>query len=154
MKIVSYPPFIVFFDTIAVFLFFLILNQNKAVDIVLPPVLWNDAELFYEKDNHYFPVGGGNEYKGKNMELLLDCGKQIQCIQAKRRYGDNVYILLPEEVFDKISKLTMMAFETESCSSVKYTVNKNKKLDYKTIQQDNDCLNKIAGFTKMIQNNN
>ena len=156
MKPVSYPPFIVFFDTIAVFLFFLILNQNKQI-VIEPPEksLFTGAEIIYKQEGHYFRLTGG-EYQPSPSDgdfiYFLDCKNRLfECQQAKSEHGNDVYILLPQMVYNDIAKLTVLAFGSQACTNIKYYISVEGGLDYVKIKKRNPCLNKIPGFKERVE---
>ncbi len=55
MNRISYPPFIVFFDSLAVFLFLLMMNQNESITTELPKdELFFGAEIVVKKNGDFF----------------------------------------------------------------------------------------------------
>lgn len=156
MKMVSYPPFIVFFDTIAVILFLLIMNQDQRVTIELPEnKLFTGAEIIYKKNSHYFRLSGG-EYKPKKKEdnfiYFLECKPRFfECRESKKNNIES-FILLPDIVYNDIAKLTLLAFGTKICTSVKYVITEMGQIDYHRLQKDNPCLNKLTGFSDLVSN--
>lgn len=157
IRSVSYPPFIVFFDTIAVFLFLLVLNQDRRLEIEIPQNrLFYGAEIIYKKDSNYYNISGGLFIPSQlNMDAayLLDCKQQLECREAKIKHGNNValYILLPKPIYREIAELTVAAFGTKACAGLKYTINESGVLDYTEIQKNNPCLNKLSGFNKRVK---
>ena len=157
MKMVSYPPFIVFFDTIAVILFLLIMNQHQRLIIEIKGnSLFTDAEIIYKKNNRYLRTSG-EEYKPKKGEgdfyYFMDCEQRIfECREAFARYKTkDVYILLPEPVYNDIAKLTVLAFGTKICTGVKYSIAKMGQIDYQQLQKDNPCLHRMPGFDERVK---
>lgn len=156
MRIVSYPPFIVFFDTIAVILFFLILNQNKTIDIqLIENRLFDGAELIYKKHEHYHRLSG-EIYERKQFEsefyYLLECKARIlECKNAMHKYKTkDVFILLPDSTYNDISELTFLALEKKVCSKIKYSIAATGRIDYVKLQKDNPCLSKLSGFNELV----
>ena len=57
MKRVSYPPMIIFLDVLFVFLFLLILNNNRTMEIELPSgKLIDGVELIYKVQGKYYTL--------------------------------------------------------------------------------------------------
>jgi hypothetical protein len=156
MKIVSYPPFIVFFDTIAVILFFLILNQNQHITIeITEKKLFKDALIVYKQDRYYYKTTGEEYIRDKEEDdfyYFLDCDKRIfECNAAISKYKTtDVFIVLPDKVYNDISKLTTLAFGKKVCASIKYHIAKTGQIDYLQLQKDNPCLNKLNGFNDLV----
>jgi hypothetical protein len=153
MKRLSYPPFIVFFDTIAILLFILILNQNKTIEITIPSdKIVSGAIVLYKNNNVFRNASDNSLFEAKEYSLPLACEQQIECQEARKKYGGgvNAYILLPDEVFNKIGKISILAFSKASCTSVEYVINKDGELDLKKLAEQNECLNEIYGFKEMV----
>lgn len=158
MKMVSYPPFIVFFDTIAVILFLLIMNQDQRVTIEPPEKnLFTGADIVYKKNNRYYRLSGG-EYKPKKEEgdfvYFLDCKPRFSECREAKKYSPESYILLPDIIYNDIAKLTVLVFGTKTCTSVKYSITEAGQLDYRKLQKDNPCINKLPGFNERVKNIN
>ena len=99
MKINSYPPFVVFFDVIAAFLFFLVLNQSNGITFNIPETgkLFLNARLVYidSATLHYFPSGDPVDVITPDVLFLTPCGGQEQCVDAISSSGNkNIQILL------------------------------------------------------------
>jgi hypothetical protein len=135
-----------------VFLFILVLNEKKIIDINIPEYkLFKGAKIVYfdtDKQN-YCDIDGVDYPFDSIYNLLLDeCKKQPKCIEAKKRFGEEVYILLPKNLFNEMSKINMLAFGTESCTQLEFFVKKDGSLNYKKTIEENSCLEKISGFKK------
>jgi hypothetical protein len=154
MKIASYPPMIILLDMLFVFLFILVLNEKKVISIDIPKYkLFKDAKIVYfnAKIEKYCDLRGIEYPFDSIYNLLLDeCSKQKECIEAKKQFGERVYILLPKDIFDEISKISMLAFGTKSCSKLQFVINKDGVLNYTEIIKSNTCLEKISGFKKVF----
>lgn len=155
MKITSYPPMIILLDMLFVFLFILVLNEKKVVDINIPKEkLFDGAKIVYfdSKTQSYYDTDQKVYQFNSIYNLLLDkCDKQPACVEAKERFGDQVYILLPRNLFDEMSQINMLAFGTNSCQRLEFFVKEDGFLDYQKTIKKNSCLSKIYGFRESIK---
>ena len=152
MKVTSYPPMIILLDMLFVFLFILVLNEKKIIDIHIPKdKLFLGAEIVYfnEKTKSYFSPNGVEYQFDSIYNLLLDkCNEQRECLEVKQEFGKRVFILLPKTLFEEMAKINMLAFGTNSCTKLDFFVKKNGFLDYKKVIEKNSCLEKINGFKR------
>jgi len=152
MKLTSYPPMIILLDMLFVFLFILVLNEKKVIDIHIPKdKLFKGAKIvfFNNKTQSYFGTNGVEYQFDSIYNLLLDeCKEQKECIEAKQEFGEKVYILLPKHLFSEMAKINMLAFGTNVCSKLDFFIKPNGVLDYKTTIDKNRCLEKISGFKR------
>ena len=154
MKQISYPPIIILLDILFVFLFILILNQKKVIDIQFPldrvfkggKILYKDSEGYYRDQNGI--IYSSTKDEGIN-HLLLDCTTQLGCDRVREKYSNQgVFILLPQQIFTQMAEISMLAFGMEVCDNLKFFIKKNGALDYPLIINENECLVNIPGFEK------
>jgi hypothetical protein len=152
MKITSYPPMIILLDMLFVFLFILVLNEKKIINIHIPDdKLFKGGKIVYfDPNTKTYKDSQGAEYQFSSIyNLLLDeCKEQEECKEAKEKFGDGIRILLPKNLFDEMAKINMLAFGTKSCSKLDFFVKEDGFLDYKKTIEQNPCLEKISGFKK------
>jgi len=150
MKRISYPPIIIFLDVLFVFLFIMILDEEKVIQIHPPKEkIFSGAKLLYYDDNQDRYLDENNlAHNFKDIHnLLLECENQRECVNAKIKYGTNrVFMLLPKTLFTEMSEINMLAFGTESCSKLEFIITKSGMLDHEKLIKDNKCLLQIPGF--------
>jgi len=154
MRIASYPPMIILLDMLFVFLFILVLNEKKVIDIHIPKdKLFKGAKVIYfDSSTQTYNDNRGKQYQFDSIyNLLLDeCHEQKECKEAKKKFGNNIFILLPKKLFNEMSNINMLAFGTKSCNKLDFFVKKDGMLDYKKTIDENSCLKKINGFEKAL----
>lgn len=152
MKRISYPPIIILLDVLFVFLFILILDEKKVIQINLPKEkIFTGAKLLhYDSQQEKYLDENNLAYNFKDIyNLLLKCENQRECVDAKRKYGtDKIFMLLPKKLFTEMSEINMLAFGTETCDKLEFFITENGILDDKKLLEKNDCLLKISGFNK------
>lgn len=147
----SYPPLIILLDLLFVLLFMFLLINERKVDIVIPPnKLFDGGRVFHfdEKLNQYVD-DNSQPYSEKNNIWPLPCGEQDKCIDARRKYGEKVVIVLPDDTFRKILEVTFFSIKAENagCNNVKFIVSDNGRLSPETFdEKNNKCLAKIPGL--------
>ena len=150
MRRISYPPIIILLDILFVFLFILILDEKKVIQIHSPKEkLFKGATLLhYDFHRKKYLDENNMVYSFKSIHnLLLECKGQRECIDAKRKYGtDKVFMLLPKGLFTEMSEINMLAFGTESCNKLEFFITEKGLLDEKKLIEVNKCLLNIDGF--------
>ena len=150
MKRISYPPIIILLDVLFVFLFILILDEKKVIQIHSPEkkIFTGATIVHYDSNRKKYLDNNNLEYTFKGIyNLLLDCNEQIECIEAKQKYGtEKIFILLPRKLFTEMSEINMLAFGTEKCDKLEFFITKDGLLDNKKLIDENECLLKIDGF--------
>lgn len=157
MRAPSYPPFVVFFDTIAMFLFVLILNQGGAITLELPEDrLIVEAKVIYQDENtllmHDASSGAVIDLSSKDVYFVESCGEQRECIAARNRSSNREYsMLLPDTLTIEMSKITTLAMRTRACSSFVGVVMPSGRLDRDKTLVRNPCLLKLQGIDSWIK---
>lgn len=145
---------IILLDMLFVFLFILVLNEKKVIDIDIPKdKLFSGAEIVYfnTETQSYFGVNGVEYQFDSIYNLLLDkCNEQRECVEAKQKFGEQVFILLPKNLFEEMAKINMLAFGTNACTKLNFFVKEEGTLNYKKTLEENSCLEKISGFKSEI----
>ncbi len=154
MKRISHPPMIIFLDVLFVFLFLLILNNNRVVDIVLPPgKLFDGAKIVYKKFDEYYTLDKKKYLKSRNFTYMGKCNSKIQdCRDAYMKYGEDVFIIYSVKLQEAISNLSLLALGNNTCKRIKFIVNKKGELEYKNMLDANNCLNKIKNYDDFFTN--
>jgi len=155
MKKISYPPLIILLDVLFVFLFILILNSSSKVIKIIPPsdklfengkiLIWNEQIKKY----YSYPDKTPFRFDTKFTQLLK-CKNQKECLDIKATLSsdEKAYILLPDKLFNEISKLSLVAFDEKSCKNLVFHIGNNGKLNKEELISSNSCLLKINGFQK------
>lgn len=149
MKKTSYPPLIILLDMLFVFLFIMILNEKKIIKINIPQdKLFKNAKIVYfdDKSKKYYDLNRIEYSFNSQYSLLLECEKQRECNEARKKFGNKINILLPDDIFDDMSKINMLAFGTEVCTQLNFFIKDDGLLDYQKILKENTCLLKIQGM--------
>jgi hypothetical protein len=152
-KKISSPPVIILLDLLFLLVFILILNQSNETSIELPKDrLFDSSILVYHEDGMKYLVNQETReiekiyYAKSNVgfEYFEKC--QEQCRGYTNLNRDNLYIVLPSNLFNQISKITYIASHTDyKCKNLKFKVMDNGKIDYINLLK-NDCLKKIDGI--------
>ena len=143
MRKASFPPIVRLLDFLFVFLFIITQKESKTIEIHIPEdKLFRTAEIFHP-----------NSEKSTKREnsFLIDCGNQLECKNAKKQYGDNVFIYIQPHLFKKISEITFYAFASNSakCGKISIYISKEGQLDLNQIFNQNKCLNKISNLREL-----
>lgn len=150
MKRISYTPIIILLDILFVFLFILMLDEKKVINIHPPKykVFLGATLLHYDVSQKKYLDENNLAYNFTDIHnLLLACENQVECINAKVKYGtDRVFMLLPKKLFTEMSEINMLAFGTKSCSKLDFVITKDGILDNKKLIEKNECLLNIQGF--------
>jgi hypothetical protein len=151
-KKTSYPPVIILLDLLFLLVFILILNQSNETSIELPPKkLFEGSILVYYEDGIKYLVNQNSKeiekiYHPKSnvgFEYFEKC--QQQCSEYTSLNKDNLYIYLPSNLFNQISKITYIASHTDyNCKNLKFIILENGKINYDKLLKNN-CLRKIEG---------
>lgn len=148
MKINSYPPFIVFFDTVIILLFILILNQNKDINFKIPDdKLFSGAAIVTIVDGAFYSIDERKLIDTKKMDVFftLPCTTQIECVRARETYYKNVYIFFPDKLTVEASKISTLALRS-GCSGFIAVVGDNGFIDRKKTREENPCMSSISGI--------
>lgn len=143
MRKASFPPIIILLDFLFIFLFVITQKEPKTVEIHIPEdKLFKTAEIFYPN----------SEYE---KSYLIECEEQLECKNARNKYGNKVFIYIPPSLFQKISEMTFFAFESSSakCGKLSIHISEEGKLDIPKIFDQNKCLNKIKNLRYMYEQN-
>jgi len=150
MRHISYPPIIILLDILFVFLFILMLDEKKVINVYPPKekVFVGATLLYYDQNQKKYLDEQNVVYNFQSIHnLLLACENQRECIDVKRKYGtDRVFMLLPKKLFIEMSEINMLAFGTNSCTKLDFVIKEDGELDYEKLIQENTCLLKIPGF--------
>lgn len=157
MKVPAYPPFIVFFDTIAIFLFVLILNQSSGFEFVLPEEggnskLFLGARMVYEKDGNYWFDDTNTRFPVEDVDVytMVNCDVNLSCQNARhRRRVSRIYILIPESLHSEGGKISMLVSKN-GCSSLKLYISMEGTVDRRKTYAFNPCLKNINGVDKWV----
>lgn len=158
MRAISYPPFIVFFDTVAVFLFLLILNQSAGAEFVLPPSgngerIFEGAQIVYRRDNNFFFEEDGKRVPIEEMDAMyfVPCKEFAACRRVSTRYTNTgVYVFIPEGLHAAGAKFAMVAVNN-GCSSIQIYIAETGEIDRERTYQKNACVQKIANIEHWVK---
>jgi hypothetical protein len=149
MRTSSYPPFVVFFDTVAILLFILILNQNKGISFKIPEEqLFQGARLVYLVDDELRYVDSGTQVDTFTPDVLYmaPCTAQFECVAAGRSLeSKDIKILFPDALTSEISKITTLAIKS-GCSGFTPVVAEVGSLDREATLRENPCMSTIPGL--------
>lgn len=155
MRKASFPPIIILLDFLFLFLFIITQKETKTVDIRIPEDrLFHGAEIFYSSSDrkNYFNTTTQNMPQEKSY--LIDCGKQLECQNAKAKYGEKIFIYIPPDLFKKISEMTFFAFESSfaKCGNISVYISQEGTLDIPQTFDNNECLKNITNLRKLYEN--
>jgi len=158
MRVPAYPPFIVFFDTIAIFLFVLILNQSSGFEFVLPkksthPYIFSGARIVYEKNGNLWFDDSGQRFVAEDIDVysMVDCDHQPLCATARRNRGTSkVHVLIPESLHSEGGKISMVVSKL-GCSSLKVHISPRGTVDREATFASNACMKKINGVENWVR---
>lgn len=157
MRAISYPPFIVFFDTIALILFVLILNQTAGASFVLPSAddgyrVFKNAELLYKKDGlMYYEDGSPYNIQRAGFITLITCTKHKSCrMLAQSKRADSIYVLVPDYLYAEGAKLVMTAIN-QGCSGLNVYIALNGQIDRNVTYEKNVCLQNVNGVANWLK---
>lgn len=151
MKRVSYPPMIIFLDVLFVFLFLLILNNNKsAIEIELPSgKLIDNTKIIYKLKDKYYTLDNQEYIPSSNRDFIYtdECPNTIdQCRYAHHKHGKDVFIVYSQQLQSQISNLSILALGNNTCKQIKFIIKEEGILDGKKMLKENNCLRKIKGY--------
>lgn len=155
MRKASFPPIVILLDFLFLFLFIITQKEIKTIDIIIPEErLFNGAEVFYYSDNTKNYLSATTQKMTHEKSLLIDCEKQLECQNAKAKYGEKIFIYIPPNLFKKISEMTFFAFESSSakCDNISVYISQEGTLDIPLTFDKNKCLNNIKNLRKLYEN--
>lgn len=147
MKKNTYPPLIILIDMLFVFLFILILNDSSVIDVTMTKEkLFKGAKIVHFNGNNYVDIQTGSRLSYSSP--LIKCEQQKECIMARLKYNKKtpLYVLLPENVVEEISEISLISLEGNFCKKLKFYISDNGLISYQRLIVDNACLLKIDGF--------
>lgn len=154
-RVLSSPPMVILLDVLFVYLFILILSSStENIQINYPKDrIFKNAKILTLENNQYYECDLEARQlvkfyaqENESFHKFLECEEQEQCIKAKTIFGDREFvILLPSNLFNEISKISMLAFGLKSCNKLKFTITDKGVLDREELFK-NKCLDNIYGF--------
>lgn len=157
MKLISYPPLIIFLDLLFVFLFLFILNTDKVVEVSLPEGRLIDGAkiVLYDKNlQDYFSLDNKRYVeKESSYTYLEECNALIIECQKAMKINKNAFIIYPKKLQKEISDIVFLSLGTGSCKKLNLLVKENGELDYKENLSLNKCLKNLHGFEDFVRNN-
>lgn len=157
MRSISYPPFIVFFDTIAVILFVLILNQTAGAEFVLPKSngskeIFRNAELVYKRvDKLYYENGSVFQAEKYDSIYLAPCDAYFACRRlASWKGASDVYVVVPDDVYSEGAKLVMTTIN-HGCSGLRVFISRDGSVDRKKTYAENPCMGNVPGVDRWLK---
>ena len=156
MRSISYPPFIVFFDTLAVILFVLILNQSAETTFILPETdnsgyIFDHAKLIYKSNDRYY-FEDGNLFQPEKGESILSipCEEHLACqTLALKKSVHDVFVLIPDNIYSDGAKLALTAINN-GCSGFKVFISRSGLIDKKKTFVENPCMKNAPGADSWI----
>ena len=153
MRASSYPPFVVFFDTVAVLLFILILNQSKGVEFRIPADrLFDGGEIVVSEGEElkYFKSGEVVDVDTPEVTYSLPCAQQQECLYALAQHpAKRLFVLLPSKLIGELSLTATMAAKS-GCPGFVGIVGINGTLDRQATLTANTCMNSIPGVVRWV----
>lgn len=153
-KTSSYPPFVVFFDTVAILLFILILNQSKGVDFILPEDrLFQGARLIYFVDGewHFVDTKEAVDTTAVDVIYMSPCEKQLECIAVSNGMkSSSINIIFPDHLTTEISRISTLAIKF-GCSGFVSIIGKNGTVDREATFKRNSCMKTIPGVSAWVR---
>ena len=145
---------IIFLDVLFIFLFLLILNNNRVMNIQLPKGnLFDGGEIIYKKFDEYYTLDKKKYLINRNFTYMGKCYDYIkECKYAYQKYGKNIFIVYPIKLQESIANLSLLSLGNNTCKKIKFIVSKEGKLKYKSMLNQNNCLNKIKNYNKLFKN--
>lgn len=149
MKRNAYPPLIILLDLLFMLLFMFILTDEKNISISMKGNDIANGAKIYHYDNALKAYVDEEKipYQKNGNTWPLKCEQQIKCITAREKYGDNIVIVLPDDLFRKIMEITFFSIESKfsGCDHVKFIISQDGNLDRETLKESS-CLEKIPGL--------
>lgn len=141
MRVSSYPPFIVFFDTLAIIIFFLLIRQESSVDVriqgtELPPgfnIVLEDEFGHARRDSD-------------DVEILLPCDQLPQC---RTRQPGKPQVKLPLGLVNEIGRLKLLS-ASKKCGKIVVFVDPVGHIDRRITVDHNPCLHEIENIERWI----
>ncbi|HIP11174.1 MAG TPA: hypothetical protein EYG73_00510 [Arcobacter sp.] len=152
-KKVSSPPVIILLDLLFLLVFILILNQSSQTNISFSKdKLFKGAILIYREDGIKYLVNQDTREIGDIYFPKANTGYSYfeKCKQQCREYTNlnqnNLYIYLPNNLFNQIAKVSYIASNTDyNCKNLKFKIMDNGKIDVDKLLE-NDCVKGIEGI--------
>lgn len=146
----SYPPFIVFFDAVAIILFMLLLNQNQGITVDPP-------ERFSLRDAEYARFSSGQVLVStqtlqpikQDMPIAIPCGGSVLCGGITSESGE--MMVLPDRVNVELAKVIYWATQN-GCKKLNVVLRSSGQVDRVKTAEENSCVKKIAGYEVWIKN--
>jgi len=113
MKKSGSPPILILLDILFIFLFILILNQKKTVQIIIPPEdLFEGAKIVCNKNgiNMGYTNNTWKEYISQSTAstIRFKCATQCQELVEVQQYceGNPIYIYIPDHIHAVVGKIS------------------------------------------------
>ncbi len=141
MRISSYPPFIVFFDTLAIIIFFLLIRQESGVQIEiqgdeLPPGFSIIQANTTERDRQH----------SDDVEILLSCSELYQCPEAQ---PGGAQVKLPLSLVNEIGQLKLLSASMK-CGEIDVIVSPDGHINRQMTANRNQCIRGIAKIKEWV----
>lgn len=154
MRRCNHPPLVVLFDLLFMLLFVSVLNQERVLSIHLPrDRLPEDVAVVTGQDDRALAQAAKALAAGRGgggFGFLLRCEGQPEC----RALGDGARLMLPEALYDEISRIAMTPFADGKCRRLvfKFGIDKTGRaaLDFERLGVDNPCLKRVYGFEDWV----
>ena len=155
IKINATPPFIVFFDVLMVFMFFLALSQTNGGGVAfrLPSErLFAGARLVYNEGGIYRYADTQESLSQENPILFAEpCGHQKECVLARKGLeGRQLSIVFPAELTAELGVLVTLATRA-GCKGFNATIAESGYVDRKLTYAQNVCLQKVPAIDTWLQ---
>lgn len=139
----------VFFDTVAILLFILILNQSKGISFRIPEEeLFLGARLVYSLGDElrYVDTGAPVDTFTPDVLYMAQCSGQFECVAASKLLrSKDIKILFPDSLTSEISKISTLAIKS-GCAGFTPVVGKVGSVDREATLRENPCMSKIPGL--------
>lgn len=152
-KRVSSPPIIILLDLLFLLVFILILNQSNQTKISFSKdKLFEGAILIYREDGIKYLVDQKTKEIDKIYFPKANTGYsyfekcKTQCRDYTSLNQDNLYIYLPNNLFNQIAKVSYIASNTDyNCKNLNFEIMDNGKMNVDKLLE-NDCVKTIEGI--------
>ena len=156
MRAPSYPPFVVFFDTVVIFMVLLLLNQKSGVTLEFPQDKLIQGARVVELDKNTDAVldlftGNSLTINSNYIYFHEPCGSQEECMHAKQRFSEKkLAILIGEKTTEEVSKITSLSMRNGVCTSLSISISSSGAIDRRKTVANNPCLKRITGVDAWV----
>lgn len=146
---ISYPPFVVFFDSLIAILFVMAINQSGGYNVIVPEDSQLDWELVLSTPQGYYLNGSNASFRPTESTFLVPCSGKRECSTSPFT-GHDMYMVMPKRIFADISAIVFYATQV-GCKSANFYITTTGQLDAKKTLDENPCLREINNISELLR---